>query len=122
MIYDLIQLSRHDIDTNAPLLAAASCFWSTALNAFVFEFGTLTLYDLSVLFGLKPHGQELDPALQIDTSLFDSIIIKSTDYGPFLSAKQGTVTQEEHVAFLLLWMGIQSNFICSASPFDSWEI
>lgn len=34
-----------------------------------------------ILFGLKPHGMEIDPAFSIDNTAFDSIIIKSTDYG-----------------------------------------
>lgn len=38
-IYDLIQMSRIDIPTNASLLATTTYFWSFSLNCFIFKSG-----------------------------------------------------------------------------------
>lgn len=61
-------------------------FWSTALNAFVFPFGTLaiTLFDLAVLFGLQPYDAKLDPTYEIDTSSFNFILPNKAEFCIFL--------------------------------------
>lgn len=65
-----IALSLAEIDRNEPLLAAASYFWSEALNAFLFGHGpmTPTLADVLMLTGL--NVTELDKSLTfLDKSL-----------------------------------------------------
>lgn len=99
-------MSRIKISMNAPLLATTTCFWSSSLNAFIFRFSpkTITLYDLANLFGLKPQGMEIDPTFSIDSTTFNSVIIKNTDYDPFMKSyfnRKDEVSQAEHVAFLL---------------------
>lgn len=81
-------MSRQELATNASLLAAACCFYSSSLNAFVFKSSlkTINFYDLVVLFGLKLHGEEIDPLFIIDTIPFNSIIIKSIDYDLFIKS------------------------------------
>lgn len=99
-------MSKIDIFTNTPLLVAATCFWASSLNSFIFKSSmkTLTLYDLVTLFNLKHLGEEIDPTLTIDTTLFNIVIVKSIDYGPFVKSyyhRKDEVTQAKHVAFLL---------------------
>ncbi|KAJ4844387.1 hypothetical protein Tsubulata_002339 [Turnera subulata] len=65
-IFDLVQLSMHVPKLDYPLFSAAALFWNAALYLFVFPFGPLTvnIYDLSVFFGLPPHGHDfgsIDP-------------------------------------------------------------
>lgn len=111
-------MSQTNILTNASLLATAICFWSYSIDYFIFKLGlkTITLYDLATLFGLKPYGEEIDPAFTIDTISFNYVIIKSIDYNPFIKSyyhKKDEVIQVEHVAFLRTWI---SKFIyCNRS-------
>lgn len=70
---------------------------------------TITLYDLAVMFGLQPYDEEIDPAFSIDTTLFNSIIIKSVNYGPFIRSNNGIKdegTQAKYMTFLLIWVKI----------------
>lgn len=100
---------RKEISTNAPLLMVTTCFCSSSLNAFTFksEMKTITLYDLAALFGLHLYCKEINPTFIIYTIWFDFVIIKSTDYGPFIKSycnRKDEVTQVEHIAFLLIWI------------------
>lgn len=108
-IFDLIQLSRTNIATNYPLLVVATCFWSSSLNAFVFRTGmkTITFYDVAALLELRPYGEDVDSCFSINTTPFNLIIIKSTDYSPFIKSyysRMEEVTQVKHVPFLLTWI------------------
>lgn len=65
------------------------------------------MYDLAILFCLKPHNEKIDLAFNIDTTLLNSVIIKSTDYDLFIKSyyyKKDEVTQAEHIAFLHTWI------------------
>jgi hypothetical protein len=72
--YDMgqcITLSLSNIDTNEPMLIAASYFWSDVLNAFLFSHGlmTPTLADLVMLTGLDITTADLmlnKPSFKID--------------------------------------------------------
>lgn len=102
-------MSRIEILTNISLLDAAICLWSSSLNVFIFRSGPkiITLYDLAILLGLKPHSMEIDLAFSIVTTAFDSIIIKSKDYGLSIKSyfnEKDEVSQAEHMAFLLTWL------------------
>ncbi|CAL8167611.1 unnamed protein product [Prunus armeniaca] len=61
-IYDRILLSRHSINRDENLLAAALCFWNSASNTFDFRLGpmTPTLLDMAQIFGFRPHGRPVD--------------------------------------------------------------
>lgn len=112
-IFYLIQMSSSKIPMNASLLATTTCFWSSSLNVYVFKSGLkkITLYDLAILFSLTFYSMEIDPAFLIDTTTFDFVIIKSTDYDLFIKSyfnRKDEVSQAEHLAFLLIWL---SNFI-----------
>lgn len=68
---------------------------------------TITLYDLATLFRLHPYKEDIDPAFNIDTVYFNSIIIKSIDYGYFIKSyyyRKDKVNQAKYVAFILTWI------------------
>lgn len=68
---------------------------------------TVTLYDLVALFGLCPHDKEIDLTFDLDTSTYNSIIIKGTNYGLFMKLyhnKKDEIFDFEHIAFLLAWL------------------
>lgn len=68
---------------------------------------TITLYDLVALFGLHLDGEDIDPTFNLDTTSFNLIIIKSTNYDPFIKSychKKYDVTQTKHMAFILTWI------------------
>lgn len=79
---------RTEISTNALLLAVATCFWSSSLKGLIFRSSmkAITLDYLVALFGLQPDKEDINPTFNIDTSSFNSIIIKSTDYEPFIKS------------------------------------
>lgn len=105
-IFDLTQLSHAEIATNALLLAIATYFRPSSLIAFIFRTNmkTITHYNLVALFGLCLYGEDIDLYFSINTTPFNPIIIKSTEYEPFIKSycsRIVEVTKVEHVAFLL---------------------
>lgn len=98
-------MSRTEIPTNAPLLAAATSFGSSFLNDFIFKLGMkiITFLDLATLFGLQLDREGIDLTFNIDTTSFNSITIKSTDNDPFLKSychkkDEVTLSQSIHLA------------------------
>ncbi|XP_019186399.1 PREDICTED: uncharacterized protein LOC109181101 [Ipomoea nil] len=110
-IYDAIQLSKIEIPKDKNLLYAALCFWSSSHNAFHFRFGMMspTVVDIVSLTGLRPHGDEAF-ALRNETNYEFPRTEEGEEifaYGKFLEAsvgKTGTVTEHEHVSFLIMWL------------------
>ncbi|KAH0643400.1 hypothetical protein KY289_034374 [Solanum tuberosum] len=68
-IYDTIQLSKVNIPCDPDLLYAALCCWSTSGNAFHFNFGMMspTVFDISALTGIRPHGEAISSVLDIQS-------------------------------------------------------
>lgn len=61
-IYDAILLSRHSINGDENLMAAALCFWNSTSNTFDFRIGPMspTLLDMAQIFGFRPYGRPVD--------------------------------------------------------------
>lgn len=105
-IYDTIQLSKFNIQCDRDLLYAALCFWSTSGNAFHFNFGMMspTVFDISALTGIRPHGEAISSVLDIQRQKWGKS--KKTSYEKFikLNMQREDVTEEEHLAFLNMWL------------------
>lgn len=105
-IYEFMQLWQTQVEANYPFLVTASCFWSSAFNTFILDFGitTITLYDLAVMFRLKPDGVEPNPMYEVSIKDFDYILSNTTKYGNFLIiylSHTGEVIDAKHVVYLL---------------------
>jgi hypothetical protein len=88
------------------MLVAALHFFETSTNTFQFECGmmTPTLFDVAAITGLRPTGATYDPAQSSDNI---KLSYKSNAYSKFISEHQktdGDVDEQEHVAFLVLWL------------------
>ncbi|PNX59672.1 hypothetical protein L195_g059804, partial [Trifolium pratense] len=98
------------------MLIAAMHFFEKSTNTFQFKSGmmTPTLFDVSAITGLRPTGKTYNPSdasdnitLNYKENAFSAYILKHS--GP----ENEEVFDEEHVAFLNLWL---SHFVfCSRS-------
>ncbi|KAH0753625.1 hypothetical protein KY290_023895 [Solanum tuberosum] len=105
-IYDTIQLSKVNIPCDPDLLYAALCFWSTSGNAFHFNFGMMspTVFDISALTGIRPHGEAISSVLDIQSPKREKS--KKIYYEKFIkvNTQREDVTEEEHLVFLNMWL------------------
>ncbi|KAK4715256.1 hypothetical protein R3W88_013594 [Solanum pinnatisectum] len=105
-IYDTIQLSKVNIPCDPDLLYAALCFWSTSGNAFHFNFGMMspTVFDISALTGIRPHGEAISSVLDIQSPKREKS--KKIYYEKFIkvNTQREDITEEEHLAFLNMWL------------------
>ncbi|KAH0669406.1 hypothetical protein KY285_025772 [Solanum tuberosum] len=106
-IYDAIQLSKVNIPGDPHLLYAALFFWSTSGNSFHFNFGMMspTVFDISALTGIRPHGEAISSVLDIQNSTFSmpkSEKNKKIYYEEFIKVnmQREDIFEEEHFAFL----------------------
>lgn len=67
-----------EIPISASLLATTSFLQSSFVNAFIFRSSIeiITLDNLATLFGVCPKGDDVDSSFYIDTSSYNSIILK----------------------------------------------
>ncbi|XP_058748016.1 uncharacterized protein LOC131620851 [Vicia villosa] len=107
-IYDLIQLSKTGLEYNQPMLVAAVHFWDASHNTFHLPCGmvTPTLFDVAAITGLRPTGETFDPNdMDNDTIGFND---SQVTYTAFIQkhhiTAETTVSDEEHIAFLALWL------------------
>ncbi|CAJ2673185.1 unnamed protein product, partial [Trifolium pratense] len=105
-IYDLIQLSRTGLKYQQEMIIAALHFFESSTNTFHFECGmmTPTLLDVAAITGLSPLGDTYDPCKASDTIKFD---FRNKSYSKYIVENRKTsdeVSDEEHVAFLTLWL------------------
>jgi hypothetical protein len=103
-----IPLSLSNMKKNEPLLKAASYFWSSTYNAFIFGHRpmTPTLADIHMLTSLNITGQAHPHSLMVKPSYrFDSTRSRgwSNCIAPH-NATGKTVTEREHVPFLKMWL------------------
>ena len=85
-------------------IAAISFFGSDALNAFIFRLGPLgpTLLDVAMLCALRLDGEQLSA---YDSCSIDLNIRSGwSDYLEHYNRLEGPVTDEEHIAFLNMWL------------------
>lgn len=102
-----ITLSLADTKKNEPLLSAATYFWSSTLNAFLFRQSpmTPTLVDIKMLTGLDIHS-EINPFNLLINSTHKLNTKKIGGWSGYVSEhmETGSVSEREHVAFLTLWL------------------
>ncbi|GAU40775.1 hypothetical protein TSUD_26550 [Trifolium subterraneum] len=106
-ISDFIQLSRLGLKYQQEMIIAALHFFkSSSTNTFQFECGmmTSTLFDVAVITGFPPTGDTYDPTLA-GSKIEPKINAKSyTKYIEEQNKLKGEVSDEEDVAFLVLWL------------------
>ncbi|KAL5173278.1 hypothetical protein HKD37_16G045853 [Glycine soja] len=106
-IFDLIQFSRFGPEYRPEMLIAAMHFFESSTNTFQFKCGmmTPTLLDVAALTGLRPSGETYDPTKSSDNI---KLIYKENTFSKYIAEHKGSVEEEvsdeEHVAFLTLWL------------------
>nr|CAD1842068.1 unnamed protein product [Ananas comosus var. bracteatus] len=108
-VFDVIQFSRDPPRPDPYLIGASLCFWSTSTNSLHLRYGmsTPTLLDLAAIAGLRPHGTEVNAGMEVDFSIFNVSFDNSLAFTSFIdrfNGKEGPVSDQEHVAFLLYWI------------------
>ncbi|CAJ2662120.1 unnamed protein product [Trifolium pratense] len=88
------------------MIIAALHFFESSTNTFHFECGmmTPTLLDVAAITGLSPLGDTYDPCKASDTIKFD---FRNKSYSKYIVENRKTsdeVSDEEHIAFLTLWL------------------
>ncbi|KAL5191633.1 hypothetical protein HKD37_04G010884 [Glycine soja] len=106
-IFDLIQFSRSGPEYRPEMLIAAMHFFESSTNTFQFKCGmmTPTLLDVAALTGLRPNGETYDPTNSSDNI---KLVYKENTFSKYIAEHKGSVEEEvsdeEHVAFLTLWL------------------
>ncbi|KAL5156645.1 hypothetical protein HKD37_15G041574 [Glycine soja] len=106
-IFDLIQFSRSGPEYRPEMLIAAMHFFESSTNTFQFKCGmmTPTLLDVAALTGLRPSGETYDPTKSSDNI---KLVYKENTFSKYIAEHKGSVEEEvsdeEHVAFLTLWL------------------
>ncbi|KAH1240879.1 hypothetical protein GmHk_07G018620 [Glycine max] len=106
-IFDLIQFSRSGPEYRPEMLIAAMHFFKSSTNTFQFKCGmmTPTLLDVAALTGLRPSGETYDPTNSSDNI---KLVYKENTFSKYIAEHKGPVEEEvsdeEHVAFLTLWL------------------
>ncbi|KAH1209248.1 hypothetical protein GmHk_15G043829 [Glycine max] len=106
-IFDLIQFSRSGPEYRPEMLIAAMHFFESSTNTFQFKCGmmTPTLLDVAALTGLRPSGETYDPTNSSDNI---KLVYKENTFSKYIAEHKGPVEEEvsdeEHVAFLTLWL------------------
>ncbi|KAJ4837012.1 hypothetical protein Tsubulata_016669 [Turnera subulata] len=102
-----IQTWPYEPSTGYSFFSTATLFWNSSLNVFAFPFGPLTikLYDLSVLFGLPPHGHDFS-IVSSENSIFSDEFISTCSgksYIAVMRQPESLNTKEDHFKFLIVF-------------------
>jgi hypothetical protein len=97
---------RTGLKYNQEMIIAALHFFESSTNTFHFECGmmTPTLFDVAAITGLPPTGETYDPyhaSKNIEVSMNDKTYAK---YIAEHHLDDKEVGDDEHVAFLVLWL------------------
>lgn len=114
-IFVMIQISRVGPRYNLTMLLASIFFWEGSTNKFQVPCRTLmpTLFDITAITGLNPLGKTFTPTIKTDQEIifehvsFKNIIIDHHD------KKNEEVFDQEHIAFLTLWLSYYVFFLGS---------
>src|SRR4051812_11590340 len=131
-IYDLIQLSKTGLEYNQTMLVASVHFWDASHNTFHLPCGmiTPTLFDVAAITGLRQTGELFDPNfMDTDTIQFNEGTVTYTAFIQRYHVQTTTeVTDEEHIAFLALWLSrcvffsrsiqIAKRYLCMANQIN----
>lgn len=116
-IYDLIMLSKLNLDYNTPMLISSSYFWDSTHYTFHLPCGmaTPTLFDMAAIIGLEPTGHTYDPDIDsMDTIAFSTTRAAYSTHITYYHDKDiEDVSNVEHIAFLALWLS--HSIFCSKS-------
>jgi hypothetical protein len=106
------------------MMAAATYFWSTAINAFLFSQGSMTptLLDIIMITGLNITSSANLSSL--NTQLTHEFKSKNIGvWGGYIAKYMGTgpVTPREHTAFIMMWL--EKFLFCgpSCGPTANWQ-
>lgn len=109
-IYDLIMLSKLDLDYSNPMLVSSLYFWDITHYTFHLPCGmvTPTLFDMAAITGLKPTGYTYDPDVDsIYTIAFSTTrATYSTHISHYHDKDTEIVSDVEHIAFLALSLSL----------------
>lgn len=104
----MIQLSCVGFTYCPNFLVSSIYFWEGSTNSFHFPFGMLTptLFDVVEITGLRPTGDSFKPTTADESVIqFDKEAASFTKYIECFHKKQvSSVSDEEHIAFLALWV------------------
>lgn len=105
-IFYIIQVSRYTHHVNPCMFLVALYFWEGSTNTFQMPYGILTptLFDVAVITGLSPLGETFDPTLSTENTFTfgrASLLNYIEDHHNKDSVE---VSDEEHIAFLTLWL------------------
>ena len=99
------------------MLVSTLYFWEGTTNTFQFGAGmmTPTLFDVAAITGLRPTGETFSPTEADENVIpFDK---NSAGFGKYMERfhvkNVDTVSDEEHIAFLALWLS--KHVFCSRS-------
>lgn len=86
-IYNLIHISRVGPRYNPIMLLAVMCLWKISTNTFQFPCGmvTPTHFDLAVIAGLWPNGEDYEPSAKTDFKFSNHV------YNTFIGENWGFV-------------------------------
>ena len=92
---------------NFPQILSALHFWDPASSTFHTPYGMLsiTLFEVTVITGLKPTGQVISPSISPQSSV--DLDFSNPSYINFIQNNMGSgpeISEQEHTAFLLLWL------------------
>lgn len=105
-LFDAIQISRHAHMVNPCMLLSSLYFWEGSTNTFQLPSGMLTptLFDVASITGLSPLGEIFNPTHSNETKFSfkrPSLKLYIADHHVKYSDE---VSDEEHIAFLTLWL------------------
>nr|AAT01351.1 hypothetical protein [Oryza sativa Japonica Group] len=109
---------------DGPLMAAATYFWSSTINAFLFNHGpmTPTLINTTMITGLDVTSSA-NPMSMNTKNQFDFKTKSIGGWSGYVAAYmgKGPITPREHVAFLLMWL--EKFLFCGSSygPTTNWQ-
>nr|BAD29048.1 aminotransferase-like protein [Oryza sativa Japonica Group] len=123
-ISQALALTATNMARDEPMMSAATYFWSTTMNAFLFSQGpmTPTLLDIVMITGLDITSSANLSSL--NTQLTHEFKTRSIDgWGGYVAKNMGTgpVTPREHTAFLMMWL--EKFLFCGPSygPTANWQ-
>lgn len=105
-IFDLIQISKYAHRVNPCMLLESLYFWEGLTNTFQLPCGMLTptLFDVAAISGLSSLGETFDPTLSTENTFTFSRAILLNYIEDHHNKDFVEVSDEEHIAFLTLWL------------------
>ncbi|CAB4268413.1 unnamed protein product [Prunus armeniaca] len=119
-IYHAITCSTIQLQANSPLLGLALVFWNSASNTFDFGIGpmSISILDLVVIFGFRPHGQSADwlgdfqenplkeQERKENLEILSGLIGSNRVYGAFMGAFMNQTMDYPHGEHIMFMMDI----------------